>query len=259
MVEAFLITFREGIEAFLIVAIMTTFLLRLGRKDAILAIGFGIIGAIFLSIIVGLYLSALVKNPATEGFLALISGTLVVMMSFHLLRSGSKVKTLIENHVENELTKTSFMAKLGIFLFTWLMISREGMETVLFISVLSAGNESFFLMTGAFMGVLFALVVGYLWILFQHRINLTLFLQVSAVYLLLFAVQVFLYGIHELSEMNLIPLIDNYPVHIATEVFAHDGIFAQILSYSLIFIPLLWIAGYWLYKRPEGYNPAQEL
>lgn len=257
MLEAFLVTFREGIEAFLIIAITLAFLKRAGRKDACVAVYYGIGGSILLSAILGVFLVSISSNPLTEGVLALIAGVLVATLTYNMMVSGKKMKGIIEQNVSKELKKTSLATLFGIFMFTTLMITREGMETVLFISAIVGENSALSLFTGATAGVAAAAGLGFLWIKYQSKINLGKFMQVTAVFLMLFCVQLFLYGIHELSEINALPLVDNILIHDSTEAFAEDGIFALMLSYGLIAAPVLWLLGIWLYKRPEHYNPAE--
>lgn len=257
MSEAFLITFREGIEAFLIIAIMVAYLMRTGRTAAIPYVYIGASGAVILSLFLGLFLVSLADNPLTEGILALIAGGLVATMTYHMMKAGKRLKTSIENKLEIHAQQTSLWGLIALSLFALLMITREGMEIVLFMSALTIENSAITLSIGAFFGVAAALTLGFLWIKYQNKINIGKFMQVTSIFLLLFCIQLFLYGIHELSEINALPFVDNYPIHIATEAFAHDGFFAQLLSYGLIAGPILWLSISWLYKRPENYHPSE--
>ena len=78
------------------------------------------------------------------------------------------------------------------------------------------------------------------WVRWGHRINLGLFLQVSAVFLLVFVVQLLLYGFHELTEANLFP--GSEALHWATEPYGPDGIYGKLLSYLLVILPMAWLA-----------------
>ena len=62
---------------------------------------------------------------------------------------------------------------------------------------------------------------------------------VTAVFLSVFVVQLFIYGFHELTEANLFPYSE--PLHWATEPYGPDGRYGQFLSYGLLALPLGWL------------------
>jgi len=78
--------------------------------------------------------------------------------------------------------------------------------------------------------------------LFTSSVGKKWVMALTGIFLILFSIRLFVYGIHEVSEMDLIPYVDNSPIHIATEPFGHDGLPAQILSYGLLAVPCLWLA-----------------
>jgi len=71
-------------------------------------------------------------------------------------------------------------------------------------------------------------------------VNLGLFFQVTAVFLLVFVVQLVIYGFHELTEANIFPYSE--PLHWATEPYGPDGRYGQYLTYLLVMLPLAWLA-----------------
>src|SRR5205814_10239050 len=126
----------------------------------------------------------------------------------------------------------------GVFAFTLLMISREGMETALLMGTLVFQVKVLNIIIGATAGTLSAAFVAWLWSRYGHRVNLGLFFQVTAVFLLVFVAQLFIYGFHELTEANLFP--GSEPLHWATEPYGPDGIYGQYLSYALLVLPMGW-------------------
>jgi high-affinity iron transporter len=82
--------------------------------------------------------------------------------------------------------------------------------------------------------------VAWLWSRYGYRVNLARFFQVTAVFLLIFVVQLLIYGFHELAEANIFP--NSQPWHDATEPFGPDGVYGQYLSYLLVLLPLTWLA-----------------
>ena len=139
-------------------------------------------------------------------------------------------------------------AFLGVFGFTLLMITREGMETALLMNALLFQVKQLEIISGAVAGTVVAAFVAWLWTRYGHRINLARFFQVTAVFLVVFVIQLVIYGVHELTEANIFP--NSQPWHDATEPFGPDGIYGQYLSYLLVVLPVAWLALSNLFNRP---------
>ena len=262
MLNSFVITLREGLEAFLIVAISLAYLRRTGRTHLVSAVHWGIGVSIVVSIAAGLVLQQANNQALWEGILALVAAALVATLIVHMWRTGRRLKSEIEGRLEQSAAKTGAAAFLGIFGFTLLMITREGMETALLMNTLifqmtSAGD----LIVGAVLGIAAAATVAVLWSIYGHRVNLSRFFQVTAVFLLVFVVQLVLYGFHELTEAN-IGIPNSEALHWATEPYGPDGAYGQFLTYLLVALPLGWllIANLFGTRRPQvpaGYQSAR--
>jgi high-affinity iron transporter len=136
--------------------------------------------------------------------------------------------------------KRGTAAFLGVFGFTLLMITREGMETALLMGTLLFQVGANQVLAGAVVGTLLAAGVALMWSQYGHRVNIGLFFQVTAVFLLLFVVQLVLYGFHELTEAFItIPLAER--LHWATEPYGPDGRYGQYLTYLLVLLPIGWL------------------
>src|SRR5262245_6216338 len=136
MLPAFVITLREGLEAFLIVAISLAYLRKSGRHELVPAVRWGIALSILLSIVAP-YLFQRARNEALrEGALALVAAVSVASLTVHMWRTSKRIKKDIEGHLQSSTLKTGTKAFLGVFAFTLLMISREGMETALLMGTL---------------------------------------------------------------------------------------------------------------------------
>jgi high-affinity iron transporter len=131
-------------------------------------------------------------------------------------------------------------AFLGVLGFTLLMITREGMETALLMNTLLFSVGAPDIIGGAVAGTVVAAFVAWLWSRYGYRVNLTRFFQVTAVFLLVFVVQLFIYGFHELTEANIIAPLGAW--HDATEPFGPDGAYGQYLTYMLVVLPVGWLA-----------------
>ncbi len=240
MLQAFVVTLREGLEAFLIVAISLAYLRKTGREGLISAVRWGILASIALSIGAGVLFARAANQALWEGILALVAAGLVASLIVHMWRAGRHMKKNIEVRLENSSSKAGITAFLGVFAFTLLMITREGMETALLMNSLLFQVRSVDIISGAFAGTLVAAFIAWLWTRYGHRVNLARFFQVTAVFLLVFVVQLVIYGVHELTEANIFP--NSQPWHDATEPYGPDGIYGQYLTYLLVVLPLGWLA-----------------
>jgi len=252
MLQAFVITLREGLEAFLIIGISLAYLRKSGRRELIPAVHWGI-GLSLLISIGAAYLFQQAANQALwEGVLALAAAVSVATLTVHMWRTARKIKGEIEGHLRESTEKTGTAAWLGVFLFTLLMISREGMETALLMGTLLTQVQATTVIGGAIAGTLSAAGVAMLWSRYGHRVNLGLFFQVTAIFLLVFVGQLLIYGFHELTEANLFP--NSEALHWATEPYGPDGAYGQYLTYLLVAGPLSWL----LFAMVTGGNRASQ-
>ena len=239
MIQAFIITLREGLEAFLIVAISLSYLRKSGRHELVPAVRWGIALSILISIGTAFLFQRAANHALWEGTLALVAAFSVASLTVHMWRTARRIKRDIEGHLHHSTMKTGTAAFVGVFVFTLLMITREGMETALLMGTLLFQVKSMSVISGALVGTLSAASVAWLWSRFGHRVNLGLFFQVTAVFLLVFVIQLLIYGFHELMEANIFPYSE--PLHLATEPYGPDGRFGQYLTYLLVMLPLGWL------------------
>jgi high-affinity iron transporter len=240
MLQAFVITLREGLEAFLIVAISLSYLRKTGRGRLVPAVHWGIATSVVVSIAAGVLLARASNQALWEGVLAMVAAVLVTSLTVHMWRAGRRMKSDIEGKLEASSLKTGRAAFFGVFAFTLLMITREGMETALLMNALLFQLRSVQIVSGAVAGTLIAAGIAFLWSRYGHRVNLARFFQVTAVFLFVFVFQLLIYGFHELTEANLFP--GSQAWHDATEPYGPDGVYGQYLTYMLVLLPLGWLA-----------------
>src|SRR5437867_8771475 len=206
MLQALVITLREGIEAFLIVAISLSYLRKTGREAHLSPVYWGI-GVSLVSSAGAGYLFSLASNQSLwEGVLAVVAAVLVATLVVHMWRSARTLKLRIQQRLDTAaLSRSSLSAWVGIFLFILLMITREGMETALLLGTLLFRMKAPQVLLGALLGIAGSALIAVLWGRYGHRVDLQRFLQVTSVFLLVFTVQLLIYGVHELSEANLLP------------------------------------------------------
>ena len=236
MLQAFVITLREGFEAFLIVAISLSYLKKAGRAELVAAVKWGIAAASGASAVGGWLLFNAANQEWLEGPLALVAAVSVAWMTVHMWRTGRRMKGDIEGRLKSSSRRPAAAAFAGVFLFTLLMVSREGMETVLLLIQL---KETLPLVVGGLAGLMCAGGVAWLWSRYGHRVNLGLFFQVTAIFLFVFVVQLVIRGSHETAEQGLLPYSSS--IHAATEAWGPDSAFGHLLTYLLVVLPLGWL------------------
>jgi high-affinity iron transporter len=249
MFQSFVITLREGIEAFLIVAISLSYLKKSGKTQLIPSVKWGIVASIFISIAAGLLFQQAANQALWEGLLALIAAVLVATLTIQMWRQGRFLKKDIETHLHESSLRPPVSAFLGVFFFTVLMITREGMETALLLNTLLFQVKSSVLIIGAVLGIFGAALMAWAWSHHGHKINLGRFMQVTSVFLFLFVFQLFIYSFHELSEANIFPNSDYW--HMATEPYGPDGMYGQWLTYALVVMPIGWLFISWWMDRQK--------
>lgn len=262
MLQALLITFREGIESFLIVGVVVAYLKKSGRPGLARGVKIGL-GISVVSCTAGAWLWLQVPNqPLYEGIAALFAAIVVGALLWQMLRMGRHMRGEIEARVARVAgaggTAPSVRAIAGVALVTALLVTREGLEAVFFLGVqalaLRASEvpaQAILVVAGAILGLIFAGLVAFGWTRYGQRMNLGVILKVTALFLGLFLLQLVIYGVHELAESGAIK--GSQAFHDATEVFGPDGRIGHLLSYSLLGAPLLYL----IWARQLSRNPQR--
>jgi high-affinity iron transporter len=203
MIEAFIITLREGVEAALIVGITLVYLAKIGRKDLRKAVYAALAGAFLGSIAVAVVISRTHWNEDVfEGWIMLAAAFFVITTVVFMMRTGRKLKGEIEGKVG---TLAGENAWFGLFIFVFLMVLREGVETVLVLSAVSLNTTELMSFLGTLFGIIAAIAFGVMFVKGSVRINLQKFFRVTTAILFLVAAQLLLTGLHELSESGVLP------------------------------------------------------
>ena len=266
MLNSFIIVLREGFESFLLVAVILSYLHKSGQKwltpAVYVAIALGLLVSAALGYVLnygvdegvllntlgttlGAYASQFLGNEALrEGVLGVIAVIMVGTLVIHMWRTGPKVQEHMRRRLGAMSSRTSRLAALaGVFLFTFLMITREGMETALLL--LQVRDP--LLIRGALLGLLAAAGFAWGWARFGHLINVKRFFQVTGVFLLLFMLQVAIYSFHEFSEAGIFP--NSEALHAATEKFSPDGLYGKWFSPLMVAVCALWLLAAWIGDR----------
>jgi FTR1 family protein len=207
MLEALIITLREGIEAALVVGIILTYLGRTGRAGLARWVYAGLGAGIAVSLLGAALVSALgIDEEAYEGWLLLIGGLFITTMVIWMLRAAKGLKKEIEGRVEAIAVKSAAGVAAGLFALTFVLVLREGIETVLFLAAVSLTTEAVLTFVGGLAGLALATLFGVSFVRGTSRIDLGRFFKVTAIVLLLLALQLFVGSLHEFGERGTIPI-----------------------------------------------------
>ena len=203
MLQAFIITLREGVEAALIVGITLAYLTKIGRAELKKTVYAALLAAFLGSIGVAIAIShAHLNEDAFEGWIMLVAAFFVVTMVIFMMKTGRKMKVEIEGKVG---LLAGDDAWLGLFVFIFLMVLREGFETVLMLAGVSLNSTELLSFLGTLLGVIAAIAFGVMFVKGSVRINLQKFFRVTTAIMFLVAAQLVISGLHELSETGVIP------------------------------------------------------
>ncbi len=203
MLEAFIVTLREGVEAALIVGITLAYLAKINRPELRKSVYAALISAFVGSLGVAALLARTRWNQDIfEGWVMLAAAFFVITMIIFMMRTGRKLKGEIEGKVGLLAGRNAWF---GLFAFVFLMVLREGVETVLILSAVSLNSTELLSFVGTFLGVIAAIAFGVMFVKGSVRINLQKFFRVTTVILFFVAAQLVISGLHELSENGVLP------------------------------------------------------
>ena len=199
---SFLITFREALEAALIVTIMITYFRKIGKEDLIKYSYLGAVAAILMSLIVGIVLQVFygglgqVASELFEGVASLTAVAVLTSMIFWMTKHSKELKGEMESKINQAVTQGELY---GITALAFVAVAREGLETVLFLSATFVQDQAGTLI-GAVLGIL--VVLGLSVALMKGTVNLEInkFFKVTSIMLLIFGAGLAGYGVHELIE-----------------------------------------------------------
>lgn len=215
MGATFIIGLREGIEAALIVSILLAYLKKLGRTDGSRLVWIGSLSAVVLSAFVGtgIFLAGASFEGRTkeifEGVATLSAVAVLTWMIFWMRRQAASLRAELQDKVDNAL----LAGGLALSAIAFFAVLREGIETSLFLFAAASGTAAeqgsvSAQLLGALLGILTAVVLGTLLYRGGIRLNLRYFFRVTGLALVIIAAGLLAYGLHELQEAGLVPLLE---------------------------------------------------
>ena len=207
----FLIALREGVEAALIVGVVAAYLVKVGRRNLLPKVWFGVIIAAALPLSLG---AIMTWGPYTLSFQAqeILGGTLslvaVAMVTWMILWMSSNSRQFARKLREDTATQLASGSEWGVVWIAFIAVAREGIETALFVwATIKSSAESAIAAPalGVVTGLLVAVIIGWLIYTGAARINLSIFFNITGLLLIFVAAGIVSYGIGDLQEASVIP------------------------------------------------------
>ncbi|MDP9171656.1 MAG: Fe-S-containing protein [Acidobacteriota bacterium] len=199
-----MITLREGVEAALVIAIAVSWLRKTGRVELLPIVYRALITAVVACFLAAWGFSKIhLGTDAYEGYTLIVSALFVLSMVIWMNRHGRKMKTEIETRLQRGASGSG--SQWGLFFFVFLMIFREGVETVLLLAAVRLDTSGVLEWMGAALGIGLAILFGVSFVRGTIRVNLKQFFQMTTVILMVVVAQLTITGLHELSESGVLP------------------------------------------------------
>jgi FTR1 family protein len=204
MLQTFIITLREGVEAALVIAIAIAYLRKTGRTELLSAVykAFGV--AVIASFAVAWVFSRIqITEEAYQGWTLLASAIFVFTLVLWMNRHARSLKGEIETRLQQKSVGPG--SRPGIFSFVFVMIFREGVETVLMLRAVRFDTSGLLELFGAVLGLGLAILFGVSFVRGTMRVNLRSFFKMTTIILMVVVAQLAITGLHELSEGQILP------------------------------------------------------
>jgi high-affinity iron transporter len=270
LTATFFITLREGLEAALIVGIITAYLVKVGRRDLLRPVALGVLLAVALCVGLGIGVVATVGRlplpvqATIEGLGAAIAVVVVTWMLFWMRRQGRSLKGELEGNLAAVIASGTALALVGM---AFLAVIREGLETVLFLlAVLTSRGDTAGAFLGGLAGLAAAVAMGWAIFAMGVRVDLGRFFTWTGVVLIFVAGGLVMYAVAEFTEAGLLPasptafdigatLPDNSPLgSVLAGLFGYRSSpsVLQVVSYLAYVVPVLTLFafdGRWQLRR----------
>ena len=239
MLSSLLITLREGLEAALIIGIILAYLARTDNQQGFKPVWLGTSLAVLVSLIAGAAVYLLAgeftgqAEEIFEGFAMFVAAGVLTWMIFWMRKQAVNIKAHLHTQIQSALTSGS---SLGLVALAFVVVVREGIETVLFLFAATRVAESPALFAvGGFLGLVLAIGIGYSVYKGTSRLNLRIFFNVTSLVLIMFAAGLLAHGIHEFHEAGIIPPVVEHVWdinHILPEKSTSGRFLAAIVGYN---------------------------
>lgn len=207
--SAFLITFREVLEALLIVGIITTYLTKMGQQKSHKWVWLGVFGAVVSSLLVAFIFQVIMTSFAAMGSqhylrisIMLISSVLLTQMVVWMADNSKDMSSKTKEKLDKLITTGSIV---GMVIHAYLVVLREGIETVFFFAAISGGDISKAIQSwGALLGVICAIIAAYIIFKSTMRFPLKTFFKITGVMIVFIAAGLFVQAIGAIQDYGFV-------------------------------------------------------
>lgn len=233
MLGSLLITLREGLEAALIIGIILAFLVRTDNRSSFKSVWAGVSLGVVASLVAGAIIYLIAgefsgrAEEIFEGIAMFLATGVLTWMVFWMRRQAINIKAHLHAQVHNALTSGS---ALGMVILSFIVVVREGIETVLFLFAANRVAESPVLfVVGGVLGLVIAIGIGFSIYKGSSGLNLRTFFNVTSVVLIIFGAGLLAHGIHEFHEAGIIPPVIEHVWDI-NHIIPEKSTFGQFLT-----------------------------
>jgi high-affinity iron transporter len=274
MIASALITFREGLEAALIVGILLGYLTRIKQNALARYVWLGAALAGIFSAATAMVLQALgvgLEEPYEqifEGGTMLVAVIILTWMIFWMRYQSRFIKRDLENKVQTAISRRQDTA---LFALAFFAVLREGIETALFLSASAFADDAHSTLIGSSIGLFTAVAVGYAIYAMSIHLDLRRLFDVTSLFLLIFAAGLFARAAHEFQEIGWLPM-QNQLAWDTSSLLANESVLGallrtllgynaapsilEVLSYLFYWIVLLFGIRWWTQRL--GTNSAPQ-
>ncbi|MFQ5431838.1 MAG: FTR1 family protein [Nitrospinota bacterium] len=211
MTTGLLITLREGLEAFLVVGIILSYLGRLNLKRynkwIYMGVFLGLMSAFGLGILFQLYYSGFESRLGELRLKITIMGFAVVVLTYMLIwmsRNSRHIKGDVEKALETAVSAGSIVT---LMFMGYLAILREGFETVLFLGAVFGDSMQTPVFYGGAIGLVIALAVTIALFRGMRKIPIKMFFKVTGGLIVVIAGGLCVNMVGVMQDINLIPVL----------------------------------------------------
>lgn len=231
MLGAFLIFFREALEASMICSIMLAYLKQLDRKDRFKDVWIGVASAIVVAVVGGVIVFHTLKTydgtalqGKIEGVTYFVACAVLTYMTFWMKRQSRQLSRELKSRIAAALTGGSMFA---ISFIAFITVGREGLETVVFMIAIAFHTAPALLLIGAIVGILAGLFLSYFIYILGKRINLKQFFNTMGTLLMLFGAGLLADAIESFQQVNWIPF--HHVIWHTSYILSENTTFGDIL------------------------------
>ncbi|MGE0932041.1 FTR1 family protein [Peijinzhouia sedimentorum] len=248
------IMLREGLEAFLILALILALIRSAGLKKALPWVHGGWISAILLGVAGWFFSDWLIgisgKNrEIMEGMISLVAVIVLAFVGFwlHDHSHAKKWKEFIEEKIGKQLKKDKMF---GIAFFSFMVVFREAFESILFLQAISLETQPAH-QSSIVLGVLAAFVMislfAVLFVRYSKKIPVRQLFRYSAWAITLLALILIGKGVHSIQEAGWLS-VTGFPVSVSVDWL---GIYPTIetISAQVALLVLMLLLYYLSYRR----------